>query len=95
MTKEECQMKIHGNKTKGSTEKSLHDKFKKSNEGIAVKQLWQWLKMGCMKKGTEAIITTAQDQALQTNWIEDAIDEQHISLKCTICQTENESGLAK
>ena len=51
--------------------------------------------MGCMKKGTEAIITTAQDQALQTNWIEDAIDEQHISLKCTICQTENESGLAK
>ena len=51
--------------------------------------------MGCMKKGTEAIITTAQDQALQTNWIENAIDKQHISLKCMTCQTENESGLAK
>lgn len=41
-----------------------------------------------MKKGTEAIITVAQRQALQTNWIKHAIDKQDISPKCRIFNTD-------
>lgn len=41
-----------------------------------------------MKKGTEAIITVAQGQALQTNWIKHAIDKQDISPKCRIFNTD-------
>ena len=44
--------------------------------------------MGYMKKGTEAIITAAQGQALQTNWIKHAIDKQDISTKCRIFNTD-------
>lgn len=30
---------------------------------------WQWLRLGNVKKNTEATITAAQDQALRTSWI--------------------------
>ena len=49
--------------------------------------------MGCMKKGTEAIIKAAQDQALQTNWIKHATDRQGISPKCRVCQEEDKSEI--
>ena len=32
-----------------------------------------------MKKGTETVITAAQEQALQANWIKHAIDKQCIA----------------
>ena len=32
-----------------------------------------------MKKGTETVITGAQEQALQANWIKHVIDEQCIA----------------
>ena len=44
--------------------------------------------MGYMKKGTEAIITAAQGQTLQTNWIKHVTDKQDISPKCRIFQTD-------
>ena len=46
-----------------------------------------------MKKGTEAIIKAAQNQALRTNWIKHRTDKQDMSLKCRICQTEDESAM--
>lgn len=79
---------MHDDRIKGFTEKSLHGKFRKSSEAIAVEKSQKWLKMGCMKKGTEAIITVAQRQALQTNWIKHAIDKQDISPKCRIFNTD-------
>ena len=46
--------------------------------------------MGYMRKKTEAIITAAQDQALQTNWNKHVIDKD-ISPKCRISQIGDES----
>ena len=83
---------MYGDRSKGFTEKSLHGKFRKGTEAIVDKRSWEWLKMGYMKKGTEVIITVAQDQALQTNWIKRAIIKQEdISPKSRLCQTEDES----
>ena len=35
---------------------------------------WEWLKLGYVKKNTEATITTNQDQALTTRWIKANVD---------------------
>ena len=88
--KEEYQKKMHDDKSKGFTEKGPHGKFRKSTEAIADEKSWEWLKMGHIRKRTEAIITDAQDQALQTNWSKHTIDEQDISPKCRTCQTEHQ-----
>ena len=92
-TKEEYQKSMHDDRIKGFTEKSLHSKFRKSTEAIADERSWEWLKKGYMKKGTEAIITASQNQALRANWIKHAIDKQDIAPKCRIYQTEDESAV--
>ena len=92
-TKEEYQKRLHQERVKGFKEKSLHGKFRKSTEAIADERSWEWLKMGYLKKGTEAIITAAQDQALRTNWIKAVIDKQNISPKCRVCQNADESAM--
>lgn len=70
---------MHDDRIKGFRENSLHDNFRKSTEAIADERSWEWLKKGYMKKGTETIITAAQEQALQANWVKHAIDKQCIA----------------
>ena len=84
---------MHDDRSKGFTEKRLHGKFRKCTKAIANKKSWEWLKMGWMKKGTEAIITAAQDHVLWTNRMKDMIDKQDTSRKCRICQTEDELAM--
>ena len=40
---------------------------------------WDWLNKGDLKKETEGLITTAQDQALRTNAIKARIEKQDLS----------------
>ena len=42
---------------------------------------WDWLKGGILKKETEGLLTAAQDQALQTNYIKKKIDRQDVLQK--------------
>lgn len=46
-----------------------------------------------MKKGTEAIITGAEEHAFWTNWGKHRIDKHDISQKCRLCQTKDGSSM--
>ena len=92
-TKDEYQSRTYEQRMSGYMNKSLHGKFQHAIKEVADKRTWEWLKMGYMKKGTEAMITAAQDQALRTNWIKAKIDGQDCSPKCRLCNEEDESSM--
>ena len=60
-------------------EKTLHGRFRKSNEAIEDKRSWVWLNIGYNKKETELSITASQDQELKTNWIKYAIQRSCVT----------------
>ena len=66
-TKDVYQKRFHDQGVAGFKEKSLHGKFRSRTEEVADERSWDWLKMGYMKKGMEAMITGTQNQALRTN----------------------------
>ena len=92
-TKVDYQRKLHQQRVEGFRGKSLHGKFRKSTEEVADQRSWEWLKSGYMKKGTEAMITAAQDQALRTNWIKAHIDGHDCSPMCRLCNEKEESAM--
>ena len=51
--------------------------------------LWQWLKNGQLKKETEGLITSAQDQALRT--IKYKIDKTGETPLCRVCKEKPET----
>ena len=64
--------------------KSLHagtGHFLRSTEDVRDSLSWDLLKGGILKKDTEGLLTAAQDQALQTNYIKNKIDRQDVLQK--------------
>ena len=55
-------------------EKGLHGQFLRETEGKQDNRRWQWLKAVELKRQTESLVCTAQEQALRTNAIETGID---------------------
>lgn len=51
------------------------------------KKTYKWIKNGYMKKGTEGLITGAQDQALPTRWRKSNIEKQ---TETSICRIHNQ-----
>ena len=47
----------------------LHGQFENDTEEVKVKESWDWLRRGDLKRETEALIMAAQEQALNTNSI--------------------------
>ena len=76
-----------------SKEKSLHGMFPKSIVDFADSVSWQWLRSRYIKKNTEAIITSAQDQTLRTSWIKANIDGADCSSICKVCHSVNDSAM--
>ena len=60
--------------------------------GISDSTSWLWMASGSMKNNAETMITAAQDQALQTNWITANIDNIDCSLLCKVCYVVDESN---
>ena len=50
-------------------EKQLHVKFIRETEEVRSEETWGWIMKGYLKKETEELIFTAQEQGLRTNWI--------------------------
>ena len=70
--KEEREVKWH--------EKVMHGQFFRDTDGIVDrKKSWLWLKNGDLKKGTEALIMAAQEQAIRTNYVKHHIDKSRDS----------------
>ena len=72
-------------------EKALHGQFLRKKEGMQDQRRWQWLKPGELKRETESLICTAQEQALRTNAIKNGCDHQDMSPLCRLCKEKVES----
>ena len=52
---------------------------------------WKWLRKSNLKGRTEALICSAQEQALRTNYVKFHIDKTGKSPLCRMCRVENET----
>ena len=52
---------------------------------------WEWLKWGELKRETESLLCTAQEQALRVNAIKYLIDKASDTLLCRLCNEKTES----
>ena len=59
-------------------EKEMHGQFVRELQGVVWNKTWQWLMKGDLKGYTEALICSAQEQALRTNYI----NKFHIDKNC-------------
>ncbi len=71
--------------------KELHGQFLRQNDEQSSKYQWAWLEKGLLKKETEALIQSAQDQALSTNSLKAKVFKQEISAKCRMCKDKDET----
>ena len=72
-------------------QKALHGKFVNDKEGVNWEKSWQWIVRGGLKGCTEALIYSAQGQALQNNYIELHIDKNAESPLCRMCGERGET----
>ena len=72
-------------RAEGWKHKHLHGQFLRQTEGIRDNATWDWLRKGALKKETEGMITTAQDQALRPNAIKAKVEKQNLSPLCRMC----------
>ena len=72
-------------------QKALHGKFVNDKEGVNWERSWQWIVRGDLKGCTEALIFSAQEQALRTNYIKFHIDKNAESPLCRMCGERGET----
>ena len=80
MTRQRCQTK----RKQDWKNKRLHGQFIKDTEDIADIKSWNWLRNDNLKRETESLITSAQDQCIRTNNIKTKIDGTRNDPKCRI-----------
>ena len=68
--------------------KQLYGHFKRQIGEVAHKKTWTWLRRGNLKRETESLIITAQNNALRTNYIKAKIDKTQQTLNLDSVVTE-------
>ena len=72
-------------------QKVMHGQFVRDKEGVKWDKSWQWLAKGDLKGCTEALICSAQEQALRTNYTKFHIDKNADSPLCRMCGEKGET----
>ena len=72
-------------------QKRLHGQYVREKEGIDWDRTWQWIANGDFKGCTEALICSAQEQALRTNYTRFHIDHTAESPLCRMCGSKEET----
>ena len=63
------------NRKQKREEKQLYGRFKRLINNISHDKTWTWLRKGNFKRETEALLITAQNNAIRTNHIKARIDK--------------------
>ena len=71
--------------------KKLHGHFKRQTSEISHKKTWAWLKKGNLKKESESILITAQNNAIRTNSVKAKIDKPQQNNRCRLCGDKDET----
>ena len=72
-------------------QKIMHGQFLRDKEGVDWDRSWHWVAKGDMKGCTEALICSAQEQALRTNYTKFYIDKSSESPICRMCGEKAET----
>ena len=71
-------------------EKQHNGRFKRLINIISHQKTWTWLRKRNLKRETESLLTTAQDNAIRTNHIKARIDETQQNSKDRLCSDRDE-----
>ena len=72
-------------------EKQFYGRFKRLISNISPEKTWTGLRKGNLKRETESILITAQNNAIRTNHIKARIDKTKQNSKCTLCSDRDET----
>ena len=72
-------------------QKRMHGQYLREKEGIDWDKTWQWIAQGDLKGCTEALICSAQEQALRTNYTRFHIDHTAESPLCRMCGSKGQT----
>ena len=72
-------------------DKAMHGQYLREMEGKDKANTWRWLQKSDLKGPTEALIFSAQEQALRTNYTKFNIDKTIDSPFCRMCGNKNET----
>ena len=72
-------------------QKRMHGQYVREKEGSDWDRTWQWIAKGDLKGCTEALICSAQEQALRTNYTRFYIDQTAESRLCRMCGSKGET----
>ena len=72
-------------------DKKMHGQFVRDNNEADWKRTWGWLNKGDLKATTEALVCSAQEQSLRTNYIKHNIDKTADSPLCRMCTQKGET----
>ena len=72
-------------------EKQLYGRFKRLINDLSHDKTWTWLSKGNIKRETESLLITAQNNAIRTNQIKARIDKTQQNSKCRLCGGRDET----
>ena len=71
--------------------KQLYGRFKRLISDISHKETWMWLRNGNLKRETESLLITAQNNAIRTNHLKARIDKTQQNSKYRLCCDRDET----
>ena len=71
--------------------KQLYGRFKRKINNISHDKTWTWLKKGNLKRETESLLITAQNNVVKTNHIKARIDKMQQNSKCRLSRDREET----
>ena len=69
----------------------MHGQFARDMEDKDRNNVWRWMRKSDLKGCTKALLCSAQEQSIQTNYIKYNIDKTAASLLSRMCFTRNET----
>ena len=72
-------------------EKQLYGCFKWLISDISHKKTWMWLRKRNLKRETESLLISAENNAIRTNHIKARIDKMQQNSKCILCGDRDET----
>ena len=69
----------------------MHGQYLREVNGKDQNSTWRWLQKSDLKGCTEALMCSAQEQALRTNYIKFHIDRTSASPLCRMCSNKGET----
>ena len=69
----------------------MHRKFARDMKDKDKNSTWKWMRGSDLKGCTEALVCSAQEQSIRTNYIKYNIDKTAESPLCRMCGTRNET----